>query len=172
MLILSPALQQAHVHLPDSSETPLLDLTHCQRGSEESGDLPETRKSRSFSTSQVRKHDRWKCRKHSCVFLKIWAIVFSSSKHPSACVKKWLHRSSQSEEASAHVGATDQPPEENVGQTATVQFPRVIRDDCGWSKVSGRQEGLPVLQTRLSAERQDVRWVREDYNINIPGQWH
>lgn len=172
MLILSPASQQAHVHSPDSSETPPRDLTRCQRGSEESGDLPETRKSRSFSTSQVRKDDRWKCRKHGFLFLKNWTIVLSSSKHPSACVKKWLHRSSQSEEAPAHVGATDQPPEENAGQTAAVQFPCVVRDDRGWSKVSGGQEGLPVLQTRLSAQRQDVWWVRGDYNINIPAQWH
>lgn len=54
MPILSPALLQAHVHSPGSSETLPCDLTRWQRGSEESGDRQETRKSRFFSTSQVR----------------------------------------------------------------------------------------------------------------------
>lgn len=102
---------------------------------------------------------------HCGVFLNIGTNVLSSSKHPSACVKKWLNRSSQSEEAPAHVGATDQSPEENTGQTAPVQFPRVVRDDPGGSKDSGGQEGLPVLQTRLCAQRKDVWWVRQDDNM-------
>lgn len=86
-LILSPALLQAHVRLPDSSETSPCDLTHWQRGSEESGDRPETRKSRSFSTSQVREGGR-PLKMHKVQFLNIWTNIKSSSKHPTAHIKK------------------------------------------------------------------------------------
>lgn len=83
MLILSPALLQAHVRSPDSSETLPCDLTHWQRGSEELGDRLETRKSRFFSTSQV-----GGVKMHKVQFLNIRTNIKSSSKHPTARIKK------------------------------------------------------------------------------------
>lgn len=53
MLTLSRALLQAPGSSAGSSETPACNLTATSRGSEESEDPSETRKSRSFSTSQV-----------------------------------------------------------------------------------------------------------------------
>lgn len=89
-------------------------------------------------------------------------FVHSPSKHPSADIKERLNRSGQSEETAADAGAANQPSEANAGQAAAVQFSRVLRDDCSWSQISGEQEGLPVLQARLGAQRQDVWWVWQD----------
>lgn len=84
-------------------------------------------------------------------------FVHSPSKHPSAHIEERLSRSGQSEETTADAGAADQPSEANAGQAAAVQLPRVLGDDRRRSQISGEQEGLPVLQTGLSAQRQDVR---------------
>lgn len=103
-----------------------------------------------------------------CVFYiqchQLWVIsplnfVHSPSKHPSAPIEERLNRGGQSEETPADAGAIDQSSEANSGQAAAVQFPRVLRDDCSWSQISGEQEGLPVLQAGLNAQRQDVWWV-------------
>lgn len=79
------------------------------------------------------------------------------SKHPFAAVEERLGGGGQSEETSADAGAADQPSETHAGQAAAVQFPRVVADDCGRPQIPGEQEGLPVVQTGLHAEGQDVR---------------
>lgn len=84
----------------------------------------------------------------------------SSSERPPAHVKERLGGSGQSTEAPAHAGAADQPAEEDTGPPAALQLPRVLGDDRGRPQVPGGQEGLPVLQTGLRAQGQDVRWVR------------
>lgn len=86
------------------------------------------------------------------------ALIFgrSPSKHPFASVEKWLSRSGQSEEASANARAAHQSLETNAGEAATVQLPRLLRDDHFWSQIAGEQKGLIVLQARLSAQRQNV----------------
>lgn len=194
MHTLSQALLQARGRLPGSSETPAGNPSCTPGGTGKSEDPPETRKSRSFSTSRVYKmwlltvavlevYVQVLC--YCMCFIPIpsvffniqyhqlWVIpplnfVHSPSKHPSAPIEERLNGSGQSEETPADAGATDQSSEANAGQAAAVQFPRVLRDDCSWSEISGEQEGVPVLQAGLNAQRQDVWWVGGDRMEGTP----